>query len=76
VKDKIKKLWHWYAKAMSVTGGNSYGLAGEYIDPATTADPVVYAHRKPEDAVQRSTDALRNINDLLDVIAPDAKDSK
>jgi hypothetical protein len=48
VKDKIKKLWHWYAKAMSVTGANSYGLAGEYIDPATSADPVVYGLREQD----------------------------
>jgi hypothetical protein len=77
VKDKIKRLWHWYARAMSVTGENNYGLAGEYIDPATMADPVVYAHRTPEDAVQRGTNALRNMNDMLDAFeALDPKDSK
>ena len=70
---RIKKFLGWCAKSLADTGSVSYGLAGEYIDPATTADPVVYAHRKPEDAVQRSTDALRQMNGVLDMIAKDSK---
>jgi hypothetical protein len=67
---RIKKFLGWCAKSLADTGSVSYGLAGDYIDPATMADPVVYAHRTPEDAVQRGTDALRNINDALDAIGP------